>query len=76
MLVEYTANLSEVLDLASCVHEEIRSHITQDKQIKDIDALHLSIQPQFYASSYMQIQAYGNHFKMWRYPYKHPNGHI
>jgi len=62
--VEYLTELGEVQDLATWVHEQIMNHIAQGGQIKDMDLMHLPIQPQFYASRYTWIRSYGNHFRV------------
>jgi len=58
--VEFPPELQEVQNLASWVHEAIRSDIAQGGVLEDQDAFHLSVLPSLFASRYTKMKAYGN----------------
>ncbi len=62
--VEFPPELQEVQNLASWVHEAIRSHIAQGGVLEDQDALHLLVLPSPFASRYTRMKAYGNHYRV------------
>ncbi len=62
--MEFPPELQEMQNLASWVHEAIRSHIAQGGVLEDQDALHLLVLTSLFASRYTKMKAYGNHYRI------------
>ncbi len=62
--IKYHVKLVEVQELAKWVREVVRTHMAYGNVLNEMDAYHLSIKPSSDASQYMQMKAYGNHYRV------------
>ncbi len=62
--IKYLVKLVEMHELVEWVREAVRTHMANGNVLDEMDAYHLSIKPNFVSSQYMQIKAYGNHYRV------------
>jgi len=74
--IKYLAEFAEVQKLVEWVKEAMRTHMVDGNALDEMDAYHLSIMPNSNASWYMQMKAYGNHYKAIRETNVNTNGNL
>ncbi len=62
--IKYPVKLAEVQELAEWVREAVRTHMANGNVLDEMDAYHLLIKPSSNAFQYMQMKAYGNHYRI------------
>ncbi len=62
--IKYPIKLVEVQELPEWVKEVVRTHMANGNVFDEMDVYHLSIKPNYDASQYTRMKAYGNHYKV------------
>ncbi len=63
-LVQFSVELTEVLNLSIWIQNVIRTHIANGGIIEDKDVMHLFMKPKPIALRYTKMRAYGNHYRV------------